>query len=362
MSDGLFPVMSSDQTPTTLGLTRSQDGELSAALSQALATMPTPLADSCARIVQSSGRRLRPALTMTTAATIRPSRLGVAAMSADAMTLAAAVELLHCATLVHDDVIDDAGTRRGVATINAREGMPTAIVAGDALIAAAMQLAAGVSGAAAAIIADTLARLCAGQAGEDALRFDFTATADQVRSVAAGKSGSLLRAACLLGAAAGGLDAQLTAALGRFGTAFGVCLQMVDDILDLASTPALLGKPIGADIASGVMTAPIVACLQVRPELGGLLGSAVGSLEHARALRLVRSSGSIEDAIESARNYAGLACAELIELAGSASVRLEELAGWVPRYVDAQLRDKLDPELAYLLATPMAEQRSQQSA
>jgi geranylgeranyl pyrophosphate synthase len=250
--------------------------------------------------------------------------------------------------LVHDDVIDDARTRRGVATINAREGTPAAIVAGDALIAAAIGLAARVCGPAAAVIAETLALLCSGQAGEDALRFDVTATGEHVRQVAAGKSGSLLRAACLLGATAGGLDGALAEALGRYGTAFGVCLQMVDDILDVASTPALLGKPVGADINAGVMTGPIVDCLRSRPELGRLLGSPAGSVEHARALRLLRTSGALEDAIESARTRARSAGAELAS-AGGEHGRIVDLAGWVSRYVDSQLHDKIDPELAYLI-------------
>src|SRR5664279_1373468 len=90
----------------------------------ALTQFAGPLADSCARIVQSPGRRLRPALTLACALSDDGAR-----SDPDAMTLAAAVELLHRATLVHDDVIDGANTRRGVATIDSQEGTPTAIVA-----------------------------------------------------------------------------------------------------------------------------------------------------------------------------------------------------------------------------------------
>jgi geranylgeranyl pyrophosphate synthase len=342
----------------SLALSRSQAAQLAARMQDALTQFAGPLADSCARIVSSPGRRLRPALTLACALSDDITRSEPNAMT-DAMTLAAAVELLHCATLVHDDVIDGASTRRGVATINGREGTPTAIVAGDALIAAAMRLACSVSGAAASITAETLALLCAGQAGEDALRFDFAATPDQVREVAAGKAGSLLRAACLLGASAAGLDAELTHALGRYGTAFGVCLQMVDDILDLASTPELSGKPIGADIAAGVMTGPIVDCLRTWPELAGLLGSPAGSVEHARALRLLRTSGIIDVAIDRARVAAQTAGAELLAV-GGAGTRVTEIAGWASRFVEAQLRDKLDPELGYL--TPVAGQLSQRTA
>jgi heptaprenyl diphosphate synthase len=347
-----------------MGVTGRQAGRLTACLHAALAQFTGPLGESCSRIVQSPGRRLRPALTIACAGLAGAQVADSSDAHPEIMRLAAAVELLHCATLVHDDVIDGAGTRRGVATINAREGTPTAIVAGDALIAASMQLAAGVSGSAAMIMAETLSRLCAGQAGEESLRFDVTATTDQVRQVATGKSGSLLRAACLLGATAAGLSSQLVVALGRYGMAFGVCLQMVDDILDIASTPVLLGKPIGADISAGVMTGPIVDCLRTQPELAGLLGSPAGSVEHIRALRLIRASGSLEETIHTARSAAQAAGTDLAadcELAGcqlatgSAHDRVLDLAGWAARYVESALLAKLDREL--VLSSP-AQRRS----
>lgn len=347
-----------------LVLSAAQSLDLTGHLDRALSRFAGPLAGPCARIVHSVGGRIRPALTLACAAagpggavgsdgptgTGGPAdeTSGAAGRRARAMALGAAVELLHCATLVHDDVIDDAGTRRGVATVNAREGTPTAIVCGDVLIAAALGSAADVSGSAAAVLAATLAALCAGQAGEEALRFDVTATPEQVLHVAEGKTGSLLRAACLLGAGVAEMDAGLTAALGRFGMAFGLCLQMVDDVLDVGSTSALLGKPVGADIAAGVMTAPIVIGLRSRPELAGLLGSVPGSVGNARALHLLRTSGAIGETIESARALADVAATELMDAAGDRPSLLP-VSTWARRYVDARLQAKMDSDLAHLV-------------
>ncbi|UQX86856.1 polyprenyl synthetase family protein [Jatrophihabitans telluris] len=317
------------------GLSPAASSQLTASLDDALTRFAGPLIEPCARIVHSAGRRLRPSLVL------KCGQAGPGTAGAP-MLLAAAVELLHCATLVHDDVIDGATTRRGVATINAQEGTSTAIVCGDVLIAAAMGLAADVSTSAAAVMAQTLADLCAGQALEETLRFDVSATEQQVRRVASGKTGSLLRAACLLGAEVAGLEPEVTQVLGRYGTAFGVCLQIVDDVLDVASTPALLGKPVGADVSGGVMTELVVRTLRSRPELAGLLGSVAGSAAHSRALHVLRTSGAIGEMIEAARELAADAGAELADAAPEYP-SLVAVASWAGRYVEAQLAEKLDP-------------------
>jgi heptaprenyl diphosphate synthase len=290
----------------SLSLTGQQHRRLDALLDEALERFTGPLAQPCARVVRSPGGRLRPALTVACAGLAEG-----AAEEAQVMALAAAVELLHCATLVHDDVIDDAQTRRGVTTINAALGTSTAIVCGDVLIAAALSLAAGVDGRAAAVMAATLAQLCIGQAAEEDLRFDVAATREQVSAVAAGKTGSLLRAACVLGGMAAGVDDRVLDALGAYGAAFGVCLQMVDDVLDVISSEALLGKPVGADITAGVITFPILAGLADRREFGDWLGAAPRSDEHERALHFMRTGTAVKRTVAAARLHARTAGAEL---------------------------------------------------
>ena len=123
---------------------------------------------------------------------------------------------------------------------------------------------------------------------------------------------------------------------------------MVDDVLDVASTAALLGKPVGADMAAGIVTDMVVTCLNSRPELRGLLGSAAGSTAHARALHLLRTSGAINETINTARALAGVAAAEL-RAAAPEHASLREVATWPGHYIDAQLQAKIDPELRQLI-------------
>ncbi len=326
------------------------------ALDDALRSFTGPLAEPCRRVVHSPGRRLRPALTLACAA------LGTPEGSHDTMALAAAVELLHSATLVHDDVIDGATARRGVDTINGLEGTPTAIVSGDVLIAAALRLAGSVQPRAAELLAETLSALCAGQAAEEALRYDVRATSEQVLRAAEDKTGSLLRAACGLGAIAGGLDHDLTEALRSYGSALGVCLQMIDDVLDLVSTEELLGKPVCADVTSGVMSVAVVHCLtdggERARELAGLLGSGLGSRHHDRAVALVRSSAAIAETVDAARTYAHSAASDL--RAAAAPVDVDGLAGCAAAFIEDQLRTKVHPRYRHLvppLPTPQVLRR-----
>lgn len=324
-------------------LTPSETRRLDAVLDDALARFTGPLAAPCGRIVHSPGRRLRPALTLACA------RFGSRpADAATMMGLAASVELLHAATLVHDDVIDGASSRRGVETINAREGMATAIVAGDALIAASLGLAGELDSAAGAVLVRTLADLCAGQAAEERLRYDVTADPQAVLAAAALKTGSLLRAACAVGAVAGRLDVDLGHALADFGSAFGLCLQLVDDVLDLVSTEALLGKPVGADLGAGVMSLPIVHCLAHDPELAQLIGLPSHTPAGRRALGIVRGSDAVAFAVERARTHAVSAAEALLSVAHG-RVDVAALAGCPSAFIEDQLRTKVHPRWRKLL-------------
>ncbi len=304
-----------------------------------------PLAAPVQRVVAAGGKRLRPALTMTTAALLAPSH------GRDALTLAAAVELLHCATLVHDDLIDGAQVRRGVVTISAAEGVPAAVVSGDLLIAAASLLASGVSKGAAMVLARTLADLCRGESLQDRLRYDPAATIPQLVDVAAGKTGALTRAACLLGALSGGQDPA--PAVAEFGLQFGISLQLVDDVLDVVSSPALLGKPVGADFAAGTMTLPAAFALRAYPELRSSLSPDASPADRSRALPCLRSAAAIRPSVAVALEHAHAAKAALLTVAGSDSA-LEGLAEWPLRYARTQLLGKADPQWAELVAAGAA--------
>lgn len=206
---------------------------------------------------------------------------------------------------MHDDLLDAAATRRGVATINAVEGPAIALLVGDLLLGAAGRLAASIGADAAVLVQQALMDLATGQALEELGRYDAATTREQTLRVAEGKTGTLLRTACQLGALVGA-DAPpaLVDAFGAFGMAFGTCLQLVDDVLDLVSSDALYGKPTGVDFAAGTVSLPAVAALEGSAELRALLRPGLTELERQRALALLRSGGGIAETFGCAVDHA----------------------------------------------------------
>ncbi|WP_338700408.1 polyprenyl synthetase family protein [Streptomyces sp. Q6] len=218
--------------------------------------------------VLSGGKRLRPLFVLATA---WAGRTGAARLRERAVGGACAVELLHLASLVHDDLMDDAATRHGVATISARAGAGRALLAGDVLLGHAYTAAAGLGADAAALVGRTLVRLCEGQAEEAGHLFDADRSAHSYFSAIAGKTGALIEASCRMGALAAGYDAATGAALGRFGHHLGIAYQLLDDLTDLTEDSAALGKPTGHDLAEGVYTYPTIWALHHDPGLRPLL-------------------------------------------------------------------------------------------
>jgi geranylgeranyl pyrophosphate synthase len=201
------------------------------------------------------GKRIRPLLTIVSA-----SLGGV--YDERVVAAAAAVELVQVGSLVHDDILDAAATRRGRPTINAVEGPSHAVLAGDYILARAAQLAASVSGEAASLLAAALSELCEGQMLEMRDVFDPGRSIDAYRASIRGKTAALFECACRLGAHCAGLPDYNTAALATFGAAFGLSFQVLDDVLDLIGDAERMGKPTGADLASGVYTLPVISALR----------------------------------------------------------------------------------------------------
>jgi geranylgeranyl pyrophosphate synthase len=257
------------------------------------------------RMATAGGKRLRPLLTV------------VAASVGDAfdervVAAAAAVELVQIGSLVHDDIIDGAPTRRGRPTINAAEGVDHAVLAGDYILARAAELAASVSREAAALIASTLGELCEGQVLELRDAFDPDRSVDAHLASIRGKTSALFECACRLGAHCAGLPPHNETALARFGAAFGMAFQLLDDVLDLLGDAGRLGKPTGSDIAAGVYTLPVITLLRGSDghELRRRLPRSPRGDGHAQttataqALELVRRSGSIAEALATMTSYA----------------------------------------------------------
>jgi geranylgeranyl diphosphate synthase type I len=209
-------------------------------------------------VTAGGGKMLRPALVFLSARTTGPP-----ATHPDAEGVVAgavAVQLVHEFSLLHDDIMDRDRTRRGRPTAWTVYGLDTALLAGDALLALAVSILAKHSQAA-AVMADAMVGLCAGQADDLAFEAGSTVTVADWERMAAGKTGSLICAACQIGALLADADRRTTAVLGTVGTQLGLAFQAMDDWLGVWGNPQVTGKPAGADIAARKCSLPIAAAL-----------------------------------------------------------------------------------------------------
>jgi heptaprenyl diphosphate synthase len=255
-------------------------------------------------LLAAGGKRLRPVLALATAT------FGQGGASREDLLGAVAVELVHLASLYHDDVMDEATVRRNVESVNARFGNLVAIVAGDFLLARSAEIAAGLGTEIAGLLAATLGELCQGQVAEVHAAYQLGRSRDDYSRAIAGKTASLMSTSCRIGALTGGLPRPQVDAFTTFGRCFGMVFQVRDDILDVVATEAELGKPAGQDLAEGIYTLPVLLALAdpvVGPELRPLLGQPLAQPERDKARSIVAGSGAIAGSAAVARHYAGQA-------------------------------------------------------
>lgn len=281
------------------------------------------------RVARGGGKRLRAALVLAAADAVEPG-----AMQRDEVVrAAAAIELVHQGSLVHDDLLDGALARRGIATVNALEGLDRAILVGDYILAKAGALAASVSRAVAADVSVAIEALCEGQVLEMADVRDTGRSLERTFASIGGKTADLMLAASRIGARCVEENSPLVHALGTYGYAFGMSFQLIDDVLDVMSTSELLGKPVGNDIRCGVYTIPIILAREIiaSPAFEDLLLRATTDDASAdEALDAVRRCGAIERTVDLAVDHASMAA--------------NALDSWVPDH----------PSLAALGALPRA--------
>lgn len=261
------------------------------------------LTEIASHLISAGGKRVRPGFCMAAAATALSLD---APATPEAVTGAVAVELVHLGSLYHDDVMDEAVVRRTVDSVNARWGNLKAILAGDFLLARASELAASLGVEVAGLLAATIGRLCEGQVLELKYAFDADRTEEAYLRAIDGKTASLLGSSCRIGGIVADLPREHTEALTTFGHSYGMAFQIVDDVLDLVSTEADLGKPAGHDLEEGVYTLPVILTLDgVRgAELRSLLGGPVDIASRNKAIDMVRDGDGIPTAIARARRYA----------------------------------------------------------
>ena len=220
-----------------------------------------PLEAMLNQVLSRGGKRLRPAISLLCG--------GFGDYDADTqIPLAASIELLHTATLVHDDVIDDSGTRRGHVTANATFGNPASVMLGDYMFAHAAELVARTGHIGVIrLFADTLMVMAKGELAQDVAAFDAASGTmrDYYRRIY-GKTASLFATAGAGGAMMSECDADTIASLREYGRSVGMAFQIVDDILDFCGTEEQLGKPVGGDLSAGTLTLPAIVVMEDNPD------------------------------------------------------------------------------------------------
>jgi heptaprenyl diphosphate synthase len=263
---------------------------------------PDPyLTELASHLIVAGGKRLRPVVAMAAA------RTGVASVSDDVVQGAVSVELVHLGSLYHDDVIDEAETRRGVDTVNANWGNLQAILAGDLLLARASEIAASLGTEVAGLLAATISRLCMGQISEIRRTYSPARTEAEYLESIDGKTAALFATSARIGGIVAGLDRERIDALTTYGHAFGMVFQIVDDLLDLIATEEQLGKPVGHDLVEGVYTLPVIRTLaaggSAADELRDLLGAPLSAAECDKALAIVRSGSGVRESLDVGASY-----------------------------------------------------------
>lgn len=254
----------------------------------------TPLFSGC---VTQGGKRLRPALVVLCGSFLPASR-------DELVEVATAAELIHNASLIHDDVIDRAQTRRGMPTLSARWGEHQAVLYGDFLFARAFSLLTR-QGRPGILenMTKAISLMCEGEITQLARRFDHTLTEADYLTYIHKKTAFFLSACCLAGAGVCGLPAPHRRLLAAFGLQLGYAFQMTDDLLDYCGTVASVGKPVLHDLAEGCLTLPVIRLLQhpiYGPVVRGIIerreldteniGFIRGSLEESGILEAIREN------------------------------------------------------------------------
>lgn len=247
--------------------------------------------------VDAGGKRLRPLLVMAA----RPVDVSDAHFLPGALRAAAAVELVHTASLVHDDLLDGAPMRRGIPTVGVRSGHAAATAVGDllfslaftTLVASEHEVGRTRAERAVGILGTVARRLAEGEALQAEQLRDTTLTERAYLERCAGKTGVLFGAALQLGAVFGDASATEVETLGTFGELVGIAFQVADDALDCGDDAELLGKVPGADVRDGTMTLPMLHAMEQDPALVDVLAHPVDADDVERVLIRIRAAGGV---------------------------------------------------------------------
>jgi len=278
------------------------------------------------------GKRLRPGIVLLISRAIAPD----GSLSPRHRRLAEITEMIHTASLVHDDVVDEAATRRGVATVHSRFNHRVAVLAGDFLFAQASWHLANLDDLEVVkLLSRVIMDLADGEVRQGLYRYDTGQSFETYLEKSYCKTASLIANSARAAGVLSGLSEERLVALHHFGRQLGLAFQVVDDILDFTGSDQQLGKPAASDLASGYLTAPALYALEERPALTRLIErefSQEGDLEHA--LELVRGCEAIPRSRALAEGFAREAH-QTLEWLGASEPRSALRA--LPEYVLSRL-------------------------
>lgn len=234
--------------------------QVEAAIEEALATRDEMLGEVSTHLLRAGGKRIRPALV------IMASKFPAVEFS-QVVPVAVAVELIHNATLVHDDVVDNATVRRGRPTVNAKWSNQVSVLTGDYLFAKAFSMLAQTgNNRVVQIMADTVYELSRGELAQLASYFDLNQTEADYYERIAQKTGYLIAESCRLGGIVAGVSEEEIQALYDYGMGVGLSFQIADDLLDYFGSATQVGKPVCGDLKIGILTLPVLHGLRHSPD------------------------------------------------------------------------------------------------
>lgn len=294
---------------------------LEAELTRATDDAEERLKGAARHLVSAGGKRIRPMVTL----------LACGACSGEmrrAVPFAVAAELTHSATLLHDDVIDDGPVRRGQPASRIIWGNAVSVLSGDWLLTRALEIVSAEPGGRSALgpLLATMRRLVEGEVLQLSLRGSFAASEQDYLAVVIGKTASLFGWAAAAGAWAAGVDGKIPEALVRFGEGVGIAFQLVDDALDYAADPGLLGKRLGTDLLEGKATLPLIRACEAAPKLRVRLkalvdGEADGEAVAGEVIEVVKKVGGVDAARALAREHTRIAMSALEDVPDGAHRR-----------------------------------------
>lgn len=250
------------------------------------------LSQTCVYLLEAGGKRMRPGFTLLSGKFFEYNFEKI-------LPVAMALEIIHMATLVHDDVVDASLTRRGRPTLAAGWGNTVSLATGDYLFAKALKLIVQIDdNEASRILADVCVQMCQGEIQQISCSYDVTQNYKQYYYRIQRKTALLISLCCKLGAMVSNANKRQIWLMSTYGHCLGIAFQIVDDILDISADPKVLGKPVGGDVRQGIITLPMIFAMNDSPEknrIKELLAKESKTEDEVNeVVQLIKQSGGIE--------------------------------------------------------------------